>query len=71
MGIEAGLALGVVSLLPLILFPAVLVGATGVAIPMFDAGEMLEWAEVFGEFYGTPSGPTTSSCLARTWNSWS
>jgi len=31
---------------------------------MIDAGELLEWAEVFGEFYGTPSRPVRDATAA-------
>jgi len=31
---------------------------------MVDAGEMLEWAEVFGRCYGTPAGPALEALSA-------
>lgn len=31
---------------------------------MIDAGELLEWAEVFGELYGTPAGPVREALAA-------
>jgi guanylate kinase len=31
---------------------------------MIDAGELLEWAEVFGDLYGTPAGPVREALTA-------
>ena len=31
---------------------------------MMEHGEMLEWAEVFGEYYGTPAGPVLEAIEA-------
>jgi guanylate kinase len=31
---------------------------------MIDDGELLEWAEVFGNFYGTPAGPVRQAVAA-------
>ncbi|HAU37677.1 MAG TPA: guanylate kinase [Phycisphaerales bacterium] len=31
---------------------------------MIDAGELLEWAEVFGQYYGTPAGPVREALAA-------
>ena len=32
---------------------------------MIAAGEFLEWADVFGNFYGTGAGATPSACSRR------